>query len=80
MKTFLRDVAYFASLEPMEAYYEQRQPRPYVVAWVASAWMILTASLHCAITGHDYIVDCDAENGSEDIHCCRCGYHHHAQF
>jgi hypothetical protein len=49
-----------------------------------AAWRTLEdrfIGLVCLSRGHDFIVDgCDAENGSEELHCLRCGYNQTVRF
>lgn len=57
--------------------YRWLQRRVYVRAFLRQWQHMLT----CWMYGHSLAVDAfDAENGSEDISCNRCGWSHHAQF
>lgn len=47
-----------------------------VELWCRMVWW----PLNCQLFGHDYESIADAENGSEDVWCNRCGNGFHAQF
>jgi hypothetical protein len=53
---------------------------PRVSAAIELANRLVIAPATCRLIGHDYESIADAENGTEEVWCNRCGYHHHAQF
>jgi len=52
-------------------------PALVVVSHLRWAWL---AFVVCRVVGHDYDTYADAENGTEDGCCSRCGDTFHAQF
>lgn len=41
---------------------------------------ILYQTVVCRLLGHDYETHADAENGTEDVWCNRCGWSEHYRF
>jgi hypothetical protein len=54
--------------------------RAYWAAFVQVLWQSAILPLVCRLRDHQWQSIADAENGSEDVWCDRCGWSHHAQF